>query len=349
MSDGLQLAPMATGSEHANGDSASVLQRSVRNLNNVPLLSATVRISTLQPADSPRFGGVDSEHAEMLAEVEADLPPILVRRATMRVVDGMHRLRAAQLRGQETIAVQFFDGNEEEAFLLAVQSNIAHGLPLKIAERRSAASRIIRARPDMSDRSIALVVGLAAKTVASVRRSSDDAPSSDVRLGRDGRVRPVNPAEGRRIAGKLFTDQPHASVSKIARAAGVSVGTARDVRERILRGDDPILPRHRPRSPDLVRAGRREAALRLRASEMVDHNSILENLRRDPALRYSESGRSVLRWLTMRAISNSDWSEILDDIPPHCAIVVARIARSTAVVWTEFAGALDQRVQACSA
>jgi hypothetical protein len=39
-------------------------------------------------------------HALLLAESEAALPPIIVHRLTVRVVDGMHRLRAAQEWGE---------------------------------------------------------------------------------------------------------------------------------------------------------------------------------------------------------------------------------------------------------
>src|SRR5205823_5872017 len=151
-----------------------------------------------------------------------DLPPIVVRRATMRVIDGMHRLYAAELRGNTTIKVRFFEGSEDDAFLLAVRTNIAHGLPLKIAERRSAAGRIINDRPELSDRSIASVVGLAAKTVAGIRRSATgDAPQLDARVGRDGRVRPLSSAEGRRLAGELLAEHPDASLRTIARGSGI--------------------------------------------------------------------------------------------------------------------------------
>ncbi|MGP4002856.1 hypothetical protein [Streptomyces sp. 8N706] len=73
----------------------------------------------------------------------------------MRVIDGMHRLLAAVVRGQETIDVEFFDGSAEDAFLRAVQGNLAHVLPLLLSDRRAAASRIIVSHPQMSDRAIA--------------------------------------------------------------------------------------------------------------------------------------------------------------------------------------------------
>jgi hypothetical protein len=49
--------------------------------------------------------------------VETKLPPILVHHAKMRVIDGMHRLRVAELKGRNQVAVEFYEGNEQEAFL----------------------------------------------------------------------------------------------------------------------------------------------------------------------------------------------------------------------------------------
>jgi AraC family transcriptional regulator len=73
----------------------------------------------------------------------------------MRVIDGMHRLRAAILNRCRSIEVEFFDGDDEEAFIRAVGQNVAHGLPLTPAGRKDAAARILRFRPALSDRSVA--------------------------------------------------------------------------------------------------------------------------------------------------------------------------------------------------
>src|SRR5437868_3424947 len=69
----------------------------------------TVPIDSLLPARTPRLAGEDDSHIRMLAETENELPPILVCRRSFRVIDGMHRLRAARLRGAETIKVRFVD------------------------------------------------------------------------------------------------------------------------------------------------------------------------------------------------------------------------------------------------
>ncbi|MEV0414683.1 ParB/RepB/Spo0J family partition protein [Streptomyces sp. NPDC050448] len=159
---------------------------------------ATVPVDSLLDSDSPRIDGEDGARIQMLARLESPLPPILVHRETMRVIDGMHRLRAVRLRGDDTIDVEFFEGGEVEAFTLAVWLNITHGLPLSKADRTAAAKRILRARPYWSDRRIAANAGLAAGTVASIRRrSTGQNEQLNARVGRDGRVRPLLATEGR--------------------------------------------------------------------------------------------------------------------------------------------------------
>ncbi|WP_214415751.1 ParB/RepB/Spo0J family partition protein [Sphaerisporangium fuscum] len=118
-----------------------------------------VAVSDLLPADSPRLEGENPDHVRLLAESEEEFPPIVVHRPTMRVVDGMHRLRAAVLRGAERVRVLFIDGvDEADLFVLAVEANIAHGLPLTLADRRAAAARIVASKPQFSDRAIAAVI-----------------------------------------------------------------------------------------------------------------------------------------------------------------------------------------------
>jgi hypothetical protein len=183
-----------------------------------------VPISSIHAADSPRLAGVNSEHVLALAELGADLPPILVHRATMRVIDGMHRIRATQLRGDDTIAVRYFDGAEDDAFMLGVWENIAHGLPLTLADRRAAAARILLLRPQWSDRAIAAAAGLSPKTVGSLRqRSSSDHGATQPRVGRDGRVRPVNSGEVRKLASQYLAEHPDTSPRDVARSTGVSL------------------------------------------------------------------------------------------------------------------------------
>jgi ParB-like chromosome segregation protein Spo0J len=317
-----------------------------------PILSAAdsavyaVPLNELLAADSPRLAGEDESHTRRLAEVTTQLPPILVHRHTMRVIDGMHRLRAAMASGKQEIQVRFFDGDEDEAFLHAVRENVVHGLPLTLEDRRAAAQRIIIRNPHLSDRSIGRCTGLSDKTVSTLRdRSSAEGVQTSKRVGMDGRARPLNSFEGRQRAAELMTARPEASLREVAAGAGVSVGTAHDVRKRLQRGEDPVLSRQpgvKPEgsSPDTISG--RVVAARRRAKDVTDFDpkSLLESLVQDPAIRQSESGRGVLRWLYGHVVRGADVSQFVEGVPPHRTESVATLAEHCAGVWHQIADRL---------
>src|SRR5256885_9700661 len=201
----------------ASGPSADGAEGNARLRAGAVTARGVVAVDSLRPADSPRLAGINEEHARRLADIDTILPLIIVHRPTMKVVDGMHRLRAAILKGQDTVDVEFFDGSEDDAFILSVQINTAHGLPLTLADRKAAAVRILAAHPELSDRVIAQQTGLAAKTVAGIRRSTGETPRSNTRQGQDGRLRPVNAQEGRYRAVQGIEMKPDASL-QIGRA-----------------------------------------------------------------------------------------------------------------------------------
>ena len=68
----------------------------------------------------------------------------------------------------DAINVTFFDGSEKDAFVLAVESNVQHGLLLTLSDRTAAAGRIVNSHPEWSDRAVAAATGLAAKTVVRI-------------------------------------------------------------------------------------------------------------------------------------------------------------------------------------
>ncbi len=302
-----------------------------------------VAIAALSVAGSPRTAGADPEHARALADTQDELPPIIVHRATMRVIDGLHRLRAAQLRAETEISVRFFDGDEADAFVLAVKANAAHGLPLSPADRKAAAARIITSHPQWSDRLLASVTGLSAKTIAELRRRPGGAvPQPDVRIGQDGRVRPINSAERRRLAGELMADNPHLSLRQVARAAGISPETARAVRSRLRCGENPILPKQRDPKQAAEPAAKPERRGEPEAARTPGRASVLHRLRADPTLRFTETGRMLLRLLDVHAMSEEKWATIIDSVPPHCRDTIANVAMECAEVWKMFAEQLER-------
>lgn len=306
----------------------------------------SVRISSLLPGDSPRLGGENLEHIQLLAAAQS-VPPILVHRSTMRVIDGMHRLRAAKLRGDEMIYVRFFDGDDAEAFLLSVDANIKHGMPLSRSDREAAARRILTLYPQWSDRAVAAAAGLSATTVSTIRRRLNlPGDGGNSRVGRDGKVRPVDGTAGRLRASAVITMKPDASLRAIAAEAGVSVGTARDVRARLRAGQDPVLSVHRgtveARTPIDARVEAQRRRMR-NACPSIDWPSLRGNLTRDPAVRYAENGRAFVRWVDDHVIEQAERVELIDAVPPHWRESVAKLARSCAEAWLAIAQSLEER------
>lgn len=287
-----------------------------------------VPITALRAGDSPRLAGENLGHVRALAASELQLPPIVVHRQTMRVIDGMHRLRAAALLALPEVEVRWFDGHPDDAFVLAVEANTAAGLPLSTADRQAAAARILTTHPTRSDRWIGIVTGLAATTVAAIRRCSTVPDGqSNSRVGRDGRVRPIDGTGGRLLAAELMRADPGRSLREIARAAGIAPSTALDVRNRLRVGTDPLpAGRTTTRRPDADHAPEPD----------VDPFAVLGVLRNDPTLRFTESGRALLRWLGLHVVDDRATTAFLGDLPPHCAGAVAALARHNAEFWGRF-------------
>lgn len=306
-------------------------------------------ISALLPADSPRVAGEDREHVRLLAESPAVFPPILVHRQSMRVVDGMHRLQAAIQRGESAIEVDWFDGTAEDAFVEAVRINAIHGLPLTLADREAATMRIIHTHPQYSDRRIAAITVLAPGTVAAIRQRCQVASDTGARIGRDGRIRPLVSVDGRRAAQEVIAAHPDASLRMIAKKAGISPATARDVRERMLRGEDPIPPGLVRRGSANRKQGRARAERKTHRPKGIRADrgrlTLLHDLCRDPSLRHTQQGRRFLQWLQHRAAPLQMPPEQLNPIPTHALFLVAQIAHQCADEWSEFAEKLEERLQ----
>jgi hypothetical protein len=219
---------------------------------------------------------------------------------------------------------------------------VEQGMPLSQADRRVAAKRIVASHPQLSDRAIGQSTGLAAKTVAAIRRSAGtEQPSA--RVGRDGRVRPLDGAAGRRAAAAALTASPGASLRDVARCAGVLPATARDVRRRLERGQAPTLSPGRRGRPA---SDRGQSSGAPRPSQVASSAlPAVQKLLRDPSLRHSEHGRQLLRLLQFNAAGTQDWPGVAAAIPPHCAPIIGRLARHYAQKWLDFAQELDQRAR----
>src|SRR5450759_1291465 len=105
------------------------------------------------------------------------LPPVLVARVAgsaqgddrLYLLDGRHRLAAAQGLGRPGWPARIIDTDAANAYALAVRANAAHGLPLKTKEKKAAARGLLARFPERSDRWIAEDAGLSHPTVTGLR------------------------------------------------------------------------------------------------------------------------------------------------------------------------------------
>ena len=195
--------------------------------------SVHVRLDHLN-TDSPVRCALDDAHVARLAEVLEACPAVSVTEAG-ELLDGMHRVAAARLRGWiELPAVVVQVTGEVGALVEAARLNSRHGLPLTGADRRAAARRLIELT-DLSDRAIANVCGLGRQTLSALRSERTSCSGglesqSESRIGRDGRHHPLQKGSRGRLADALVRLDPTITVRKLADAVGVSVGAAHGYR-----------------------------------------------------------------------------------------------------------------------
>jgi hypothetical protein len=299
----------------------------------------TVAIADLKLGESPRLGGIDQRHVRVLARAEEVVEPILVHRATMTVIDGAHRLVAAQLRADSTITVRFFLGSGEDCFAEAVRANVGKGKPLTLMERRKAACRLLEQHPDWSDRALAEICGISPATVCRLRGcASVQISQTRARLGRDGRVRPVDTIAARAAASKLLEETPEKSLREVARQVGASVSTIRDVRARVSRGEAPVALRASRNGSDI-----QEAPISPIVPSPVTPSVV--RFQDDRALSSTEESRCFAAWFDHHFIRAEHWEPFVNDLPLSRLYEIIEEARTRAAAWSQLADYLEERVR----
>ncbi|ALV30878.1 ParB N-terminal domain-containing protein [Streptomyces sp. CdTB01] len=304
----------------------------VQNFEKLP--AREISVAALSPGVSLRQGGTDAAHVRLLVDAAdcADLPPILVQVDGCRVIDGLHRLEAARLMGAHSILARFLDCSNAEALVIAMKANGLHGLPLSRTDRVAGAQRLLGSHPDWSDRAIAGIAGLSAKTIASLReRSAITTPLGGKRIGQDGRRRPVDAGEGRRRAAEYIAAHPGAPLRQVARATDVSLGTVHDVSARLRRGEEPERNGHRTHPAHPAHPGHPGRPQHMRpvpsAPEPEDAGA--------PARQAADSGAGRMPQQTAAgADSNVSQRRNHTETPPTWAAVAAKMATDPALRYT---------------
>lgn|GEM_PF-2296881 len=297
-----------------------------------------VLIADLRLGESPRLAGPSERHVRLLADNLGQLPPIIVDRSSMRVIDGAHRLRAAVLRDERTIQATYVDGDDDDLFVTAVEANARHGMPLSSKDRQAAARRILTTHDHWSDRAIASVVGLSPTTIGKIRRRSTvHGGQSTVRRGRDGRVRPVRHERRKQVSAHQPSEEgeleaePSASCPREVETAGRALLNSR-------------LPTSHRESPETLtnprRTGRSEPKVNTSDSRSValDEETVpsatqaLRKVKADGRVMSSREARLLIQWSgivslrehQLNAISEKIPTEILSDVKAICDKAVAQ-------------------------
>jgi hypothetical protein len=284
-----------------------------------------VEVASLRPGLKLRLGEVNRDHVNVIASSEGDWPPIVVRRADNRIVDGHYRYLAARQLGLTHVNCVYFDGGDQAAFLEALERNRTHGLPLSLRERERAALQLLGFRRDWSDRRIAELCSLAPGTVGRLRthlpRSNEQGDELQSRLGKDGKLRPVDPGASRARIVNLLRTKPDQSLREIARLAGTSPATVISVRSRLNSVSNE--------------GGREEAPLATPACVPW---------RSDSALGSTDEGRDFAGWFE-RTDVDGQWRNYVDGIPVSRIYEVSDEARRRAGEWLAFASTLEERAK----
>jgi ParB-like chromosome segregation protein Spo0J len=305
--------------------------------------TTTLPIVALEVGPSRRERGVDPAHVAALAEVAERWPPIVVNRSDRMVVDGQHRVAAAKQLGLREVDVIWFDGSDIESHLEFVRRNVSHGLPLTLAERRAAARRFVSSCPELSDRGIAAVCGLSPRTVRRLREEAGAAAErtngsqrGQRRIGRDGRVRPIDPKATRVRIAEEIARQPDASLRQIASAVGASPETVRSVRNE-LRGTDAST-----RTAGFADDPAATALSLLTRTPGPRAGLVCGD---DRAFTDREDGPQFVEWFGATSVEQGQLWRYVESVPLSRIYEIADEARRRAEFWTSFADAVEGRVR----
>ena len=69
----------------------------------------------------------------------------------------------------------------------------------------------------------------------------------------------------------------------------------------------------------------------------------MERLRSDPTIRYTESGRTLVRLLDGHLNDRDEWDQVARNIPEHRLDLISELAKARAEDWRQFAELLQKR------
>ena len=294
----------------------------------------TIALDDLILGTSIRDADLCEARVDVLMADPARWTPILVSGSDRRVVDGRHRVVAAGRSGFKAIAATWFDGDADDAFVESVRVNLQHGMGLSQTERQDAVRRILCSHHDWADRRIGELCGVSPKTVAQIRTRIPESSlcggsgRRGVRVGRDGRSRPLDAAAQRVKIVEAVKEHPNTSLRTIARCVGVSPETVRRVRASMGRTEplDEVSP-----SIDVFK--------------VIFGHTRKPAWQRDAAFTSLDEAAITADFLERTDVSDADLGVHADAVPLSRVYEVADEARRRAVFWSRLADCVEGRAR----
>ncbi|MGE3833685.1 MAG: AsnC family protein [Acidimicrobiia bacterium] len=209
---------------------------------------------------------------------------------------------------------------------------------LSLTSRKALAAELLERQPDLSDRAVGRQCGLSPATVASLRARAQmaSADHTPMRLGRDGRSRPVDGGALRQRIAAAIQEDPDASLRTIARRVGASPETVRSVRLQLSQAEPDAAPRPLSRT-----APPAEVDLLL---AMPPVPTPARSWQEDTACQSTSDGAAFASWFEESGLDDQGWREFVHSVPLSRVYEIIDEARRRSSVWTGFAQALEERV-----
>jgi ParB-like chromosome segregation protein Spo0J len=296
---------------------------------------ATVELASLHVGLSIREQGPSGDHGPLPMTEPETWEPILVSCSRYEVVDGHRRVRAALVLGATELRVRWFVGDEIDAIAEFVRLNTRDDNGLSRTERQEAARRILRIHADWSDRRIGEICKISPKIVAQLRSVLGESAGghwvngTDARVGRDGRVRPLDSRAQRIRIAEAIKAHPRASLRSIAGPIGASPETVRRVRTAVI--EQGALDRDESSGSDALRS----VLVRMREPTWKP----------DEAFMSRDDAAEVAAFVARTDTSGVDPEQQARAIPLSRVYEIADEARRRAAFWVRFAESVEKRSQ----
>jgi hypothetical protein len=167
------------------------------------------------------------------------------------------------------------------------------------------------------------------------RADADGRRRSRRRLGRDGRLRPVDPLATRARIAKELTRRPDASLRTIASAVGASPETVRSVRNEMRGATGGSEPAER------VQREAEATVLGLLSRKSPQAPPV----RDDRAFTDRDGGLQFVGWFDTTSVEPGDLCRYVDAVPLSRVYEIADEARRRAEFWEGFAVAVEGRIR----